>query len=117
MVGGNFRPGICKLFYLDSVYPTGVEVSFHAYFQKIGKFYLIASRVITESFHEWMQIKMNSIHVTTENIMLIQRDTNGRCNIGMGLAKLKNLKPLGMIEEQIETYSQMLGSVSKNSGL
>lgn len=90
MVGGNFRPAICKLFYLASLYPTGMEVSFHAQFQKMGKFYLIASRIITESFQEWMQIKMNSIHVTTENIMLIQRDTNGRCNIGMGLAKLKN---------------------------
>lgn len=36
---------------------------------KNGKLYLVAPRAIIESSQEWMQIKMNSVHVTTENIM------------------------------------------------
>lgn len=59
---------------------------------------------------------MNSAHVPKEN-MLFQNDTDGGCNIGRSLVKLKKLKPLEMIEEKIDNHFQMLGASSEPSGL
>lgn len=50
---------------------------------------------------------MNSAHVPKEN-MLFQNDTDGGCNIGRSLVKLKKLKPLEMIEEKIDNIFKCL---------
>lgn len=53
---------------------------------------------------------MKNAHVPKENVILILTASDGRHDICMGLAKLKKLKLLGMIEEKIYTPFQMLGS-------
>lgn len=63
-----------------------------------------------------MQLKANSTYMLTE-IILIQSDIYGRCDIAMDLAKLKKLKLLWMTEEKIDTYYQMFGPVSGVSEL
>lgn len=50
-------------------------------------------------------------------IILIQSDIYGRCDIGVDLAKLKKLKLLWMTEEKIDTHYQMFGPVSEVSEL